>query len=128
METAWRWSKRSQCRRPGGQCGAVLTNGAMDEIWSFGYNGPARGLEDYCRNTEGSCGCIHAETNAIIRAGRTAGGVLFCTTGPCEMCAQMIVNARIFKVFYDIPYRNSIGIGVLVKCGVECQVFHSVVS
>jgi deoxycytidylate deaminase len=56
---------------------------------------------------------IHAEMQAILAAGRTAGekikgGKLFCTTYPCHSCARHIVAAGISEVYYIEPYRKSL--------------------
>lgn len=54
---------------------------------------------------------IHAEMGAITDAARngqpTRGGVLFCTTFPCHMCAKHIVAAGIKKVVFLEPYPKS---------------------
>jgi dCMP deaminase len=119
MVTALLWARRSTCKR--NQCGAVITDSTMSEIVSFGYNGPAHSLpDDRCRGTEGNCGCLHAEDNAIARAhSRSPGQIMFVTTAPCEMCAQRIINTRtISKVYFSQAYRDSIGSELLHRGGV----------
>jgi dCMP deaminase len=118
--TALAWSKRSCCKR--NQCGAVITNLDMDRILSFGYNGPAHGLpNDRCRNTEGTCGCLHAEINAIIRCPSREDKILFVTTSPCEQCAQAIIQANIVKVNYLALYRDLSPLNLLSRAGVKFE-------
>jgi dCMP deaminase len=56
------------------------------------------------------CFCIHAEENAIIVAGRVRarGCSLYVTTYPCVLCAKMVVQAGIKKVFYYKDYASKI--------------------
>lgn len=109
------WAHRSVCKREGGQNGAIVVSPTLDEIWSYGYNGPAKGLpHDRCRNEPGNCGCLHAEDNAISRANRSLrDGVMFATSSPCEMCAQRIIQAGISELYYLFPYRNRVGLDLL---------------
>ena len=113
-------SKRSTCLRR--QYGAVIVRD--DQIISTGYNGSPRGAINCCdtgkcRREEMSipsgeryelCEAIHAEQNAIIKAGRdrTQGAMLYLFGSengeridgpePCLMCGRMIVNAGIVEV------------------------------
>lgn len=54
---------------------------------------------------------VHAEMNAITDAARRgigiAGGVLYCTTFPCHMCARHIISSGIKRVVYVEPYPKS---------------------
>ena len=122
MQTAMSWATRSLCKRL--RVGAVITNAAMDEILAFGYNGPGKGLEhDRCRShMPGNCGCVHAESNAVAKCPALAyRGVLFCTTCPCELCAQLIARKGIDRVFYISPYRDSSGEQLLSQMGIKAQ-------
>lgn len=112
MATAVMWSLRSTCKRA--QCGAVITTHDMKQVLSVGYNGPGAGLpDDRCRGTEGQCGCLHAETNAILRANPGVNRVLFTTSAPCEQCAQHILGTEISRVIYLRMYRDSMGLNLL---------------
>ena len=103
--TAKLWSFRSTCKRL--KCGAVITTSDYRKIVGFGYNGPAKGLpDDNCLDIMGQCGCLHAEDNAINSLRGDGGEVIFCSTYPCFMCAQRIINAGIKKVYYLISYRE----------------------
>lgn len=96
---------------------AIVFAPDFSEIIAIGYNGPAIGQpNDACRDVVGACGCVHAETNAAIKT-RTAGGVMLCSTSPCEMCASVIVNTRrIAGLIYNDRYRESErGLNVLLN-------------
>jgi len=122
MSTAYLWGLRSTCKRPNRKIGAVITTGDMTQILAIGYNGPAKGLpNDYCRGSKeiGTCGCLHAEMNAIAKVDSTiTDKVLFVTMSPCEMCASLIAQANIKKVWYLHDYRNSDGQKILYECGI----------
>lgn len=56
---------------------------------------------------------VHAEMTAIILGSQMAGdrvrgGVLYCTTYPCHLCASLIILAGIKEVFYIEPYKKSL--------------------
>jgi|HubBroStandDraft_5_1064220.scaffolds.fasta_scaffold21783_2 deoxycytidylate deaminase len=55
---------------------------------------------------------VHAEMSAITDAARLGrpirGGVLYCTTFPCHMCAKHIVAAGLSKVIFLEPYPKSL--------------------
>ena len=67
MRMAEELAKRSTCARL--QVGTVVTNQALENVLAIGYNGNARGLPNRCDSTvPGSCGCIHSEMNALVKA------------------------------------------------------------
>jgi dCMP deaminase len=104
---------RGECVRR--QVGAVIVRDYT--ILATGYNGAPPG-EPSC--VEGACpraksdvrpgvgyassGCvaIHAELNAIIRAGRErcVGATIYINHEPCEMCSPLIRAAGIVRVVY----------------------------
>lgn len=104
---------RAACNRA--QVGAVVVH----DNWmvSEGYNGaPAgerectdggcpRGLlsRDECApdSSYDNCVSIHAEVNALLRAGKNArGGVLYVTRKPCPWCAKVVKAAGIVRCVY----------------------------
>ena len=89
----------------------------------IGFNGNARGLPNRCDSSEpGRCGCIHSEANALIKAGaQTPGKVMFVTCSPCVMCAKMVVNSNVERVYYSQAYRDPAGVEVLRRGGVEAE-------
>ena|SRR5690554_2820516 len=121
MDTAWLWSRRSTCSRL--NVGAVVAKDTR--ILSQGYNGAPSGLP-HCPDPheEGPCRrAVHAEANALMWAARqgirTEGSDLYCTHQPCLECSRLIINAGIGCVFYDKEYRDSSGVSLLDKAGVE---------
>src|SRR5205823_3333293 len=119
MRMAEELAKRSTCAR--NQVGAVIATSDLTQVLGIGYNGNARGLPNACDSTEpGKCGCIHGEQNSLIKAGASMPGkVMFVTVSPCVMCAKMIVNCNVDRVYYRNPYRDAAGLDVLRRAGVE---------
>ena len=119
MRMAEELAKRSTCARS--SVGTVIATGDLTQVLGIGYNGNARGLANRCDSPEpGRCGCIHSEANALIKAGAsTPGKVVFVTLSPCVMCAKMIVNSNVARVYYREAYRDPAGVEVLRQGGVE---------
>lgn len=115
---------RSTCLRA--KVGALVTDIEMNTILSIGYNGPERGGPNRCRgsNEPGSCQCIHAEMNVLIKAPYDRGPLkLFTTYSPCPVCARLICQSRIIEVHYGIQYRLTDGLDLLDQRGIR-TVFH----
>ena len=119
MRMAEELAKRSTCARS--SVGTVIATGDLTQVLGIGYNGNARGLPNSCDSDEpGRCGCIHSEANALVKAGAsTPGKVVFVTLSPCVMCAKMIVNSNVRRVYYRCAYRDPAGVEVLRMGGVE---------
>jgi dCMP deaminase len=119
MRMAEELAKRSTCARL--QVGSVITTSDLTQVLGIGYNGNARGLPNRCDSSEpGSCGCLHSEQNALIKAGaQLPGKVMFVSASPCVMCAKMIINANVGRVYYREAYRDPAGLNVLRQAGVE---------
>lgn len=66
---------------------------------------------------------IHAETNAIIRAGRHGikieGKTIYMTTSPCVNCANNIIQAGLSRVIFDKYHDDLRGIDILKQAGIE---------
>lgn len=64
-------------------------------------NAPEEDKYNYCRAT-------HAEANALAQAARfgtpVEGADIYTTLAPCYVCLKLLANARIKRVFYEIPY------------------------
>lgn len=129
MEAARLFSARGTCERA--VVGAVIVKDGR--IISTGYNGAPAGL-DHCTDVgcdtavDGSCQrAIHAETNAIAFSAKegisTKDTTMYSTVAPCKNCAMLIVNAGIKKVVYQIPYKNTTGLVLLKKAGVETELY-----
>src|ERR1700737_3882659 len=119
MRMAEELAKRSTCLRL--QVGSVITTSDLTQVLGIGYNGNAKGLPNRCdTTTPGACGCIHSEQNALIKAGaQLPDKVMFISASPCVMCAKMIINANVTKVYYREAYRDPAGLDVLSQGGVE---------
>ena len=119
MRMAEELAKRSTCARL--QVGSVITTGDLTQVLGIGYNGNAKGLPNRCDSTQpGNCGCLHSEQNALIKAGaQLPGKVMFISASPCVMCAKMIINANVGRVFYREAYRDPAGLDVLSQGGVD---------
>jgi len=97
-------SKRATCSKR--QVGAVIADSAK-QILALSYNGvpagqphcidaPCKGLTMSAPASHQACRAIHAESNALVQAGRTArGGTMAITTSPCLECAKLIANSGI---------------------------------
>src|SRR2546430_3764825 len=88
MRRAEELAKRSTCARL--QVGTVVTDQVLENVLAIGYNGNARGLPNKCDSAvPGSCGCIHSEMNALVKApGSVRDKVVFVSASPCVMCAK----------------------------------------
>jgi dCMP deaminase len=119
MRMAEELAKRSTCLRL--QVGSVIATSDLTQVLGIGYNGNAKGLPNRCdTTTPGACGCIHSEQNALIKAGaQLPDKVMFISASPCVMCAKMIINANVTKVYYREAYRDPAGLDVLRQGGVE---------
>src|SRR6202162_3752066 len=119
MRMAEELAKRSNCARL--QVGSVITTGDLTQVLGIGYNGNARGLPNRCDSTEaGACGCLPSGQKWLIKAGaQLAGKVMFVSASPCVMCAQMIINANVGRVYFREAYRDPAGLNVLRQARVE---------
>ena len=118
MRMAEELAKRSTCVRL--QVGTVVTDQRLENVVAIGYNGNARGLPNRCDSAvPGSCGCIHSEMNALVKApGIVRDKVVFVSASPCVMCAKLIINSGVTHLLYRRAYRDPSGIEVLQQGGV----------
>jgi len=125
-------AKRSTCRRR--SVGAIIVKDKR--ILTTGYNGAPSGirhcLEVGCLREQLNvasgerhelCRGIHAEQNAIIQAAfhgvSIRGAILFCTNLPCSICAKMIINAGLKKIYYRSGYADAISGDMLQEASIE---------
>lgn len=103
---------RSMCTRR--KVGAVLVK--ENRVISTGYNGtPPKAAECFSGGCPRGrltgplpedyhafpCSGIHAEANALLRAGSVASGAsLACTHKPCPQCQNLIMGAGLHEVIY----------------------------
>lgn len=132
MEMATLASRRSSCLRRA--VGAVLVRDKR--LLATGYNGVPSGVT-HCEVTgclreklqvpsgerHELCRGLHAEQNAIIQAAlhgvSTKDAVLYCTTLPCIICAKMLINSGVRKVFYLDGYEDTLTAEMLSEVGLE---------
>jgi len=121
MDIAHLVSERSTCMRR--KVGAVMVKNRA--ILSTGYNGAPTGIP-HCSETgclrhqlnvpsgekHELCRGLHAEQNAIIQAAvhgiSITGATLYCTNHPCSICAKMLINAGICKIYYQHGYQDDL--------------------
>lgn len=114
MDFAFSLSERSSCDRA--SVGCVITSKDHHRVLAIGYNGNYRGGPNCCDTKKpGSCGCIHSESNAIVKMDYNdlSEKILYTTTSPCYACAKLIIQANIQEVRYNILYRKQEGIQLL---------------
>lgn len=126
MQMAEIWARRSKGNRL--QVGALIVKDK--QIISDGYNGMPAGDEDdvceYWHNGEMRTKpeVLHAESNALMKIAENGGtgaqdATLYTTYSPCFECAKLIKQAKIKRVVFRNQYRDSGGIEMLRKRGVE---------
>ncbi len=124
--------ERATCIRRG--VGAVIVKDR--HILATGYNGAPKGLphaeEVGCLRTQLNipsgtrheiCRGLHAEQNAIIQAAYHGVAIkdadIYITTHPCAICAKMLINAGIRRVFYLEGYADPIAKMIIEESHLE---------
>ncbi|MDD6181925.1 MAG: cytidine/deoxycytidylate deaminase family protein [Desulfovibrionaceae bacterium] len=127
-------AQRSTCRRR--QVGAIAVKDKR--ILATGYNGAPSGvphcLDVGCMREELGipsgqrheiCRALHAEQNVIIQAAINgidiSGADLYCTTHPCALCAKMLINCRIRKIFYVQDYPDELAAQLLREADIALE-------
>ena len=113
-------SERSYDRRH--QVGAIVVTEDNTQVLAVGYNGNySGGPNEVESDLPGESGMLHAEINALLKMdyNNPKTKILYVTLSPCRMCAKAIVNAGISKVIYDKPYRDTSGLTLLQKSGID---------
>lgn len=124
-------SKRATCVRR--KAGAVIVH--RKRILATGYNGAPSGLP-HCHDTgclredlkvesgkrHELCRGLHAEQNAIIQAAlhgiKIEGAVIYSTLFPCSLCAKMLINANVSKIYYREGYPDDLSSGLLNEANI----------
>lgn len=139
MEITELVAKRSTCLRR--EVGAIIVKDR--HILSTGYNGPPKGVP-HCDELGGClrerlnipsgerheiCRAVHAEQNAIIQAAKLGinieGSDMYITTHPCFICAKMIINAGIRRIYINEGYPDKLAAEILKEAGVEIIQYNS---
>ncbi len=130
MKMASEWGQLSNARRK--KVGALLVKN--NTIIADGYNGTPSGFENECENpifdTDGNFldyetkwYVLHAESNALAKVAKSTqsseGSTLYVTMSPCRECSKLILQAGIKRVVYSESYRDSAGLDLLKKAGVD---------
>lgn len=125
-------ASRSTCLRR--KVGAAIVRNKR--VLTTGYNGAPSGvahcldvgcLRDQLGIPSGQrhelCRGLHAEQNAIIQAATHGvsieGADLYCTNLPCIICAKMIINSHIRRVYYLDGYADDMTLAMMAEAGVE---------
>lgn len=94
-------SQLSYCQKR--KVGAVIVKDG--NILGFGYNGAVKGMPNICEddvNATQHTKDVHAEINAILKAGiETKGADMYTTCYPCLNCTILMAQAGIKRVFYQ---------------------------
>lgn len=100
--------------------GCVITDENTERILGFGWNGGAKGQSDQPESLEeGKSNLIHAEINALIKTDYSIPNkVVFITHSPCRVCAKVLVNAKIKKLYYINDYRDLSALDILTNAGI----------
>ncbi len=128
-------AERSTCRRH--HIGAVAVRDK--HILATGYNGAPSGFKDClelgCLRDELNipsgtrqeiCRGIHAEQNVIIQAAlhgvSLEGSTIYATHTPCNLCAKMLVNAKIKRFISFGKYDDSAFIELFREAGIQVDI------
>lgn len=117
MQIAKEVAKLSRCERA--KVGALIVKDK--NIISYGFNGTPSGFCNDCEKDNVTLQeVIHAECNAILKAGKEANGSsLYITMSPCFECCKLIKQAGIRKVYFAEKYRDLTG---LEKLKIEYEI------
>lgn len=98
-------SQLSYCQKR--KVGAIIADGR--NIIAYGFNGAVNGQENICEDEDGKTlpGIVHAEVNAIVKAGTEAAGKdMYVTLYPCIECVKLMAQAGIKTVYYLQDHKN----------------------
>lgn len=118
--------------------GAVIVKN--DNPISFGYNGPARGME-HCADVGGCkrrampdyksgaylelCPASHAEQNAVAFAAKhgvsVEGATIYVNTFPCKDCMNSLINAGVKKIVFNSEYNASLSSHIAEIADIEIE-------
>ena len=123
-------STRATCPRRSVGCVTINKHG---HVLSTGYNGvPSAyvhctdhpcGGENY-KSGEGldACMATPAEQNALLQCHDVMNiEAMYMTLSPCITCAKLIANTSCRNVIYSEEYKNTVGVDMLKKLGIEVK-------
>lgn len=111
MNIAHEVAQLSRCNRA--KVGAIIVKDG--NIVSFGYNGTPSGFCNECEDNDVTKDeVIHAEMNAILKAGKNAlGSTMYVTMSPCIQCSKIIKQSGLECVIFKHLYRDTQGLDKL---------------
>jgi dCMP deaminase len=100
--------------------GCVVVSADLERVLGVGYNGGAAGMNDRDFIPVDRSGYVHAEENALLKAGAIEKDkVMFLTHTPCVMCAKRAINSGVARVHCRQPNQrgDAMGIALLQQAG-----------
>ncbi|MDX2414683.1 MAG: deaminase, partial [Bacteroidales bacterium] len=68
---------------------------------------------------------LHAEANALTKVAKSnnssQNATLYVTSSPCMECSKLIIQSGIIRVVYCEEYRNTEGLDLLKRAGIEVE-------
>ncbi len=107
--------------------GCVVVSGDLERVLGVGYNGGAAGMNDRDFIPTDRSGYVHAEENALLKAGAIEKDkVMFLTHTPCVMCAKRAINSGVARVYCRQPNQrgDAMGIALLRQAGKRVVWWH----
>lgn len=102
--------------------GCVVVSADLERVLGVGYNGGAAGMNDRDFIPVDRSGYVHAEENALLKAGAIEKNkVMFLTHTPCVMCAKRAINSGVARVYCRQPNQrgDAMGVELLRQAGKE---------
>lgn len=132
MQRAFQAASRSTCLRR--NVGVVLEKYGRVVIEGKNYStGNVCSQKGCYRETNGipsgespeQCRAIHAEMDVLLQAHRSGipveGCSIYVTCSPCSICARLLVESKIKKVYYREEYPDPFAFEILESGGVEAH-------
>ena len=125
IQMAQTWGQLSKAKRKKVGCLVVKDN----RIISDGYNGTPHGFDNNCEfetrfGFETKPEVLHAESNALTKLAKSTQSseeaTIYITLSPCFECSKLMIQSGIKRVVYLEQYRDTSGIKLLEKAGIEC--------
>ncbi len=107
--------------------GCVVVSADLERVLGVGYNGGAAGISDRDFIPADRSGYVHAEENALLKAGAIEKDkTMFITHTPCVMCAKRAINSGVAKMYCRQPNvrGDAMGVEVLRAAGKEVIWWH----
>ncbi len=111
--------------------GCVVVSADLERVLGVGYNGGAAGIDDRAFIPSDRSGYVHAEENALLKAGAIEKDkTMFLTHTPCVMCAKRAINSGVAKVYCRQPNvrGDAMGVEVLRAAGKQVVWWHEAVA